>query len=428
MRISLVIPTRERVELLRHCLLAALDVPDPDLEVIVSDNNSRDETSDFLAELSDPRLRVVRPEGRVSMRRNFETGLAAATGDYVIVIGDDDGVTAEGMAMLRRVLERDRPEAVSWEMIHYTWPTDEPGADNGVVQIKAKSLFGGSKRRSPKGLLANAASARLRKYTEGANIYHGCVSQRLIDRVRSANGGVYFAGSIPDVYACFANLAHMSEGLVWLGHPASFGGSSIRSNGAAQVARTKISAKGAKEVALFVSESSEEAAAAGIDLAVPSVDALTVDMIGLVNRHHANNRLAIDYRAWSDRVLRRLALQPRARYERGVEIWRDYVAARGGESWIEDAIARRPHCGSEDAGDWDRPRRSRVKPLRVTLSDPRGLATVRDAAKALNEVIGSWSPRRGAFRGPRSWFAWRGARERAGALIQRWSRDAAAGG
>ena len=48
MRISLVFPTRERAELLRHCLTGALACDDPDLEIVVSDNHSTDETPDML--------------------------------------------------------------------------------------------------------------------------------------------------------------------------------------------------------------------------------------------------------------------------------------------------------------------------------------------------------------------------------------------
>ena len=110
MRISLVIPTRERIATLRSCLELALSCDDPDLEVVVSDNHSMDGTDAYLATMTDPRLKVVRPEGRVAMRLNFETGLNAATGDYVIVIGDDDGVLPSGLRWLRAVLEKDRPE------------------------------------------------------------------------------------------------------------------------------------------------------------------------------------------------------------------------------------------------------------------------------------------------------------------------------
>ena len=113
MRISLVIPTRERIATLRSCLELALSCDDPDLEVVVSDNHSMDGTDAYLATMTDPRLKVVRPEGRVAMRLNFETGLNAATGDYVIVIGDDDGVLPSGLRWLRAVLEKDRPEVVN---------------------------------------------------------------------------------------------------------------------------------------------------------------------------------------------------------------------------------------------------------------------------------------------------------------------------
>ena len=224
MRISLVFPTRERGGLLGPCLAGALACDDPDLEVVVSDNHSTDGTAEMLARIDDPRLKVVRPEGRVSMRRNFETGLNAATGDYVILSGDDDGVSPAGMAILRRVLERHQPDAVGWDIVSYGWPSTRPGQECGLLPIKYSSVYGRLIRRDPAAILEQLCSARLRKYREAANIYHGCISRRLIDRIRETTGGTYFSGAIPDVYSSIANLMHMQGDLLWLSHPITFGG------------------------------------------------------------------------------------------------------------------------------------------------------------------------------------------------------------
>ena len=109
MRISLVVPTRERAEYLGSCLDTALRVEDPDFEIVVSDNHSQDATAEVVAARSDPRLRYTRTPARCSMRQNFEHALATASGDYLVFVGDDDGVLPSGMAQLRALLERERP-------------------------------------------------------------------------------------------------------------------------------------------------------------------------------------------------------------------------------------------------------------------------------------------------------------------------------
>jgi glycosyltransferase involved in cell wall biosynthesis len=90
-RISVVIPTRNRWQLLRaRALPAALSQADVDHEVIVVDDASTDETAAQLAAIEDPRVRVVRREQRGGMSGARNTGIEAASGDWVAFLDDDD--------------------------------------------------------------------------------------------------------------------------------------------------------------------------------------------------------------------------------------------------------------------------------------------------------------------------------------------------
>lgn len=89
--VSVVIPTRDRWSLLsRTALPAALGQEDVAFEVIVVDDASSDGTAAELARLGDPRVRVVRRETSrgVSVARN--TGIAAARGEWIAFLDDDD--------------------------------------------------------------------------------------------------------------------------------------------------------------------------------------------------------------------------------------------------------------------------------------------------------------------------------------------------
>ena len=88
---SVVIPTRSRWHLLSTAALpSALEQADVDVEVIVVDDGSQDETPSRLAEIDDPRLRVVRHETSrgVAIARN--AGIEAARGRWVSFLDDDD--------------------------------------------------------------------------------------------------------------------------------------------------------------------------------------------------------------------------------------------------------------------------------------------------------------------------------------------------
>jgi glycosyltransferase involved in cell wall biosynthesis len=88
--VSVVVPTRNRSELLAVTLRSVLRQRDVDLEVLVVDEASTDDTRAMLAGLGDPRIRVIRhetPQG-VSTARN--RGAAEAHGEWVAFTDDDD--------------------------------------------------------------------------------------------------------------------------------------------------------------------------------------------------------------------------------------------------------------------------------------------------------------------------------------------------
>lgn len=87
--VSVVIPTRNRRQLLLRTLRTALRQDVGDLEVIVVDNGSEDGTSAALRRISDERLRVIRhePPGVAEARNR---GLEVARGRWVAFLDDDD--------------------------------------------------------------------------------------------------------------------------------------------------------------------------------------------------------------------------------------------------------------------------------------------------------------------------------------------------
>lgn len=90
-QVSVVIPTRSRWHLLaRAALPSALGQEGVDHEVIVVDDGSTDETVRRLAELDDPRLRVIRHERSLGLSRARNTGIDAARGKWIAFLDDDD--------------------------------------------------------------------------------------------------------------------------------------------------------------------------------------------------------------------------------------------------------------------------------------------------------------------------------------------------
>jgi glycosyltransferase involved in cell wall biosynthesis len=89
MLFSVIITTFNRVDSLRRAVESVLSQQYADLELIVVDDGSTDETQSYLKSQIDPRVVAVhRDNGGLSAARN--TGIAHATGAWVAFLDDDD--------------------------------------------------------------------------------------------------------------------------------------------------------------------------------------------------------------------------------------------------------------------------------------------------------------------------------------------------
>ena len=87
--VTVVVCTRDRVDSLKVALESILSLDHPDYQVIVVDNASRtDATQRFVAELGDPRVRVV-TEPRPGLSRARNAGVRAANTEIVAFTDDD---------------------------------------------------------------------------------------------------------------------------------------------------------------------------------------------------------------------------------------------------------------------------------------------------------------------------------------------------
>lgn len=97
----MVIPTRNRRTLLRRTISTVLAQVGVDLEIIVVDEGSTDDTAGMLEGLADPRIRRVHHEAPrgVSLARN--AGIQRARGEWIAFLDDDDLWAPEKLAAQR---------------------------------------------------------------------------------------------------------------------------------------------------------------------------------------------------------------------------------------------------------------------------------------------------------------------------------------
>ncbi len=106
-KVSVCIPTYNRVELLPVAIESVLRQTYTDFELIVCDDGSTDETPELIAKLTDRRVRYLRHPQNIGKSNNMRSGFEAATGDYFIKFDDDDRLTPEFLARTTAILDRD---------------------------------------------------------------------------------------------------------------------------------------------------------------------------------------------------------------------------------------------------------------------------------------------------------------------------------
>jgi len=94
---SIVVPTRNRADLLVNALRSATTQTFDDYEVIVSNNASRDHTDEVIRQFAGPRVRHIAPPRSLSMPEHWEFALEHAQGEYVTFLCDDDALTRDAL-------------------------------------------------------------------------------------------------------------------------------------------------------------------------------------------------------------------------------------------------------------------------------------------------------------------------------------------
>lgn len=133
-RVSVVIPTRNRSELLREALSSVVRLSGQDLklEILVVDDGSTDDTAAVAMEFGAHRLES---HGRgTAAARNL--GMRAATGDFIAFIDDDDVWTTDHLRphiellhewpQLGGVVAQARPTDQDLNPVGEPWPTELP--------------------------------------------------------------------------------------------------------------------------------------------------------------------------------------------------------------------------------------------------------------------------------------------------------------
>src|SRR5690606_13449748 len=127
-------------ETLPHAVATVLAQEWRDFELLVVDNCSATPATEVLSACRNPHLRVIAAPTRLPMHRNWEFGLSAARGRYVIFIGDDDALMPDGLRLAADLLRGGTTDLLCWPPHDYKWP--DAAAAAGQLTVRFGSVAG----------------------------------------------------------------------------------------------------------------------------------------------------------------------------------------------------------------------------------------------------------------------------------------------
>lgn len=220
--LSIVIPTRNRSSFVISAIQSILNIRDSRIELVIQDNSdSQDLELWIINNINDSRLvynYVLEP---LSFIDNFNIAIENSSGDYVCIIGDDDGVNAE-IVCATEFLKTYSIDCMSIKnKANYVWP------NSGIpTTIFTKNTGGFLTLSNFKGNVIEVnVENELNEFVRdgGAQylnfnlpkLYHGIVKRTCLEKVKNRTGK-YIGGLSPDIYisiaiACSANKVLITD-------------------------------------------------------------------------------------------------------------------------------------------------------------------------------------------------------------------------
>lgn len=171
--ITIGIPTRNRCELVIRAVRSVLAQTYTNVEIVVSDNASTDNTVKFIEEIGDSRVVLVKQTENIGMAGNFNACLNKASGELFLMLSDDDVLESDAIKELSHPFFNP-PESMLAESIGVVWCpcaiinsagetlyiTDGGPARETVAELLAE-VFNGHRGMRFSSVLVRTADARI---------------------------------------------------------------------------------------------------------------------------------------------------------------------------------------------------------------------------------------------------------------------------
>jgi len=229
--LSIVIPTRNRLDYVESAIKSVLHIPGPQLQLVVEDNSDSNELEVWLMEnISDHRLVYHYSNTAATMCENYDRAMSLASGEYICLIGDDDGVNPEIVAATRWAKEHDFDALVPSSLINYVWPDLQMSSRGSMEagELSIRPFTGEMTFPDPEAEMLKCVRDAGQNFHKLPKAYYGIVKKSCMDLVKEKTGS-FFPGVSPDMSAALS-IATVAIRICHVDYPLFVPGSSAKSN------------------------------------------------------------------------------------------------------------------------------------------------------------------------------------------------------
>jgi len=203
MKFSVLLPTRNRLKYLKYAVDSVLAQDYENWEIIISDNDSQEDIHSYIQSLNDPRIKYFRTKTFVSVTENWNNSINHCTGDYVIMLGDDDILLNKYFSTMIQLLQQyNYPNLIYANAYIYTYPGVIPQKPAGTLHSCINyPVFQDSKK--PFWLTKELAMRLVQGHLNfnahfGTNMQYILMKKSVIEKTKIDNQ--FFYSPYPDVY------------------------------------------------------------------------------------------------------------------------------------------------------------------------------------------------------------------------------------
>lgn len=225
-KLSIVIPTKNRQQ---YCIAAVeqiLSLKLDNTEIVIQDNSDDNRLEVFLKSYTkEGKLKYNYAEGVISFVDNFSAPLPLCRGKYVCMIGDDDGVLPNIISVVDYAQQNDYDAIIPGLNSVYFWPSSNPIIKNAQDGYMCLAYINNSiVEVNPENGLHQLMQTAGQKYQslDLPRLYHGIVKREKIEVIKKMTG-FYFDGLTPDIYMSVA-LSVVCKKVCRLGFPITISG------------------------------------------------------------------------------------------------------------------------------------------------------------------------------------------------------------